>query len=115
MLELHKSKYINKLWSYLTKRFTISVVLIPGVHSQMCARYVNSLPKYELSKFDTIKILNKCSTTLFDKILVNNNFLLLHAYEILINYYTIKCTTTYISTVNKTKIISFFCEFVNFP
>ena len=44
----------------------------------------------------------------FNKIFIINNLRILAAYGILINYYTIKCTTNYMSVVNKTEIILFF-------
>ena len=34
-----------------------------------------------------------------------NNLWIVAVYEILINYYTIKCTTNYMSVINKTEII----------
>ena len=90
---------ISKFWSNLNKYFTTSVV-----HSPVCARYVNLLPKYELSKFYKIEILKHFPTSFLNKIFAINNLPILAAYEILINYYIIKCTTNYMSMVNKTEI-----------
>ena len=61
---------VNKFWSDLNKLFTKSVALIPCVNSQVCARYVNLLPKYELSKFENIEIF---SNNFLKKIFVINN------------------------------------------
>ena len=45
---------------------------------------------------------------MFNKVFVINNIQILAVYETLINYYTIKCTTNYMSVVKKTKIMLFF-------
>ena len=64
VLELHKSQ---KMWFDLSNIFTISVVLIPCVNSQVCAKYVRLLPKYLLSQFNKFKILKLFSTTFLIK------------------------------------------------